>query len=96
MFTRKLLDYDAVIIAGQAKSHCVAWTIEDLLTEIYNDGRNLAEKVYLMEDCTTPVVIPGIIDYTEQANEAFQKFADAGMHVVRSSDPMVSWPGINL
>jgi len=31
---RHLLDFDAVIIAGQAKSHCVAWTISDLLAEI--------------------------------------------------------------
>ena len=27
----KLIEHDAVVIAGQAKSHCVAWTIEDLL-----------------------------------------------------------------
>ena len=26
--------YDAVVIAGQAKSHCVAWTIADLLDEV--------------------------------------------------------------
>ncbi|MDH3829823.1 MAG: hypothetical protein OET21_20530, partial [Desulfobacterales bacterium] len=88
--------FDVVIIAGQAKSHCVAWTIDDLLNEIIGSDKKLTEKVYLLEDCTTPVVIPGVIDYTEQANEAFQKFADAGMHVVRSSDPIVSWPGIGL
>ncbi len=28
----KLFSYDAVVIAGQAKSHCVAWTIDDLLS----------------------------------------------------------------
>jgi nicotinamidase-related amidase len=95
-FIHKLLDFDAVIIAGQAKSHCVAWTIDDLLNEIMGSDKQLTEKVYLLEDCTTPVVIPGVIDYTEQANEAFQKFADAGMHVVRSSDPIVSWPGIKF
>jgi nicotinamidase-related amidase len=95
-FIRKLLDFDAVIIAGQAKSHCMAWTIEDLLNEIQISDRKLSEKVYLLEDCTSPVVIPGVIDYTEQANKAFQKFSDAGMHVVRSSDPIVNWPGIKL
>jgi nicotinamidase-related amidase len=95
-FIRKLLDFDVVIIAGQAKSHCVAWTIDDLLSEISGFDKKLTEKVYLLEDCSSPVVIPGVIDYTQQANEAFQKFADAGMHVVRSSDPIVSWPGIKL
>ena len=95
-FIRELLDFDVVIIAGQAKSHCMAWTIEDLLNEIQIADRKLSEKVYLLEDCTSPVVIPGVIDYTEQANAAFQKFSDAGMHVVRSSDPIVNWPGIKL
>jgi len=95
-FIGKLLDFDAVIIAGQAKSHCMAWTIEDLLNEIQISDGKLSEKVYLLEDCTSPVVIPGVIDYTEQANKEFKKFSDAGMHVVRSSDPIVNWPGIKL
>lgn len=92
----KLLEYDAVIIAGQAKSHCVAWTIEDLLNEMVVTDRNLARKVYLLEDCTSPVVVPGVIDYTDQADYAFRKFAEAGMHVVRSTAPIDSWPGIRL
>jgi nicotinamidase-related amidase len=95
-FIKKLLDFDAVVIAGQAKSHCLAWTIDDLLSEIQVSDKNLAEKVYLLEDCSSPVVIPGVIDYTEQATAAFQKFADAGMQIVRSTDPISSWPGMNL
>ncbi len=90
----KLLEYDAVIIAGQAKSHCVAWTIADLLNEMVITDRELARKVYLLEDCTSPVVVPGVIDYTEEADAAFRKFAESGMHVVRSTDPISSWPGI--
>ena len=95
-FFRKLLQFDAVIIAGQAKSHCVAWTIDDLLQDILTQDRKLVEKVYLLEDCTSPVVVPGVIDYTDQANDVFKKFANAGMHVVRSTDPIESWPGIRL
>jgi nicotinamidase-related amidase len=95
-FFMKLLQFDAVIIAGQAKSHCVAWTIDDLLQDILTQDRQLVEKVYLLEDCTSPVVVPGVIDYTDQANEVFKKFAGAGMHVVRSTDPIENWPGIRL
>jgi nicotinamidase-related amidase len=95
-FIEKLLQFDAVIIAGQAKSHCVAWTIDDLLEGIAVRDERLAEKVYLLEDCTSPVVIPGVVDYTDEANAAFQRFADAGMHVVHSIDPIESWPGIRL
>jgi nicotinamidase-related amidase len=95
-FVETLLRFDAVIIAGQAKSHCVAWTIDDLLSEIGTSDKRLAEKVYLLEDCTSPVVIPGVVDYTDEAAEAFERFSKAGMHVFRSTDPLENWPGIML
>lgn len=95
-FIQKLLEFDAVIIAGQAKSHCVAWTIDDLLTEILAHDPNLAKKVYLLEDCTSPVVVPGVIDFTDQGDAAFQRFADAGMHVVKSTQPLDTWADISL
>ena len=90
----KLLGFDAVVIAGQAKSHCVAWTIDDLLRSPALVERELAEKVYLLEDCTSPVVVPGVADYTDEADAAFARFAEAGMHVVRSTDPIERWPGM--
>ena len=92
----KLLEFDAIILGGEAKSHCVAWTIDDLLNEIHVSDKKLAEKVYLLEDCSSPVVIPGVVDYTEEGNAAFERFAEAGMHIVRSTDPISSWPGMDL
>jgi nicotinamidase-related amidase len=88
-----LLAFDAVVVAGQAKSHCMAWTIDDLLLEEVA-GDRLAERTYLLEDCTSPVVVPGVVDYTEEADAAFERYAAAGMHVVRSTDPIESWPGL--
>jgi nicotinamidase-related amidase len=90
----ELLEFDAVVIAGQAKSHCVAWTIDDLLSGVRLRDARLVDKVYLLEDCTSPVVVPGAIDYTEAADDAFRRFAEAGMHVVRSTDPLDAWPGL--
>jgi nicotinamidase-related amidase len=84
-----LLGFDAVIIAGQAKSHCVAWTVDDLL----NDVPEIAPRLYLLEDCSSPVVVPGAVDYTDEADAAFARFTEAGAHVVRSTDPIASWPG---
>ena len=84
-----LLGFDAVVVAGQAKSHCVAWTIEDLL----GDAPEIAPRVYLLEDCSSPVVVPGVVDYTDDADAAFGRFAEAGAHVVRSTEPLASWPG---
>ena len=95
-FYKKLIGHDAVIIAGQAASHCVAWSIDDLLSEILATDPALAGKVYIMTDCTSPVVVPGIVDFTDQANAAFDRFAKAGMHIVQSTTPLADWPGIKL
>ena len=92
-FIEYLLAADAVIVAGQAKSHCVAWTVSDLLSEIQTRDPRLARKIYLLEDCTSPVVVPGVVDFTGQADEAFRAFAGAGMHRVRSTDRVEAWPG---
>lgn len=90
-FLQMLLGYDRLIIAGQAKSHCVAWTISDLLQEIQQTDTSLAEKVYLVEDLTSPVVVPDIVDFTDAADAAFAKFSDAGMHIVKSTDLIDHW-----
>ncbi len=93
---RELTQFDAVVIAGQAKSHCVAWTINDLLTQVLEGDPSLAQRVYLLEDCSSPVVVPDVVDFTGQADAAFRRFAEAGMHVVRSTEPLDRWPAIAL
>lgn len=85
----QLLNFEAVIIAGQAKSHCVAWTVDNLLTEILQIDPQLTSKIYLLEDCMSPVAIAGIVDFTDQANAAMEKFADAGINLVKSTDPFL-------
>jgi len=88
-----LLSFDAIIVAGQAKSHCVAWTVADLLTDEIPEARAISARLYLLDDCCSPVVVPGAVDYTDEAEAAFARFADAGAHIVRSTEPMASWPG---
>ncbi len=90
-FLEMLLEYDRLIIAGQAKSHCVAWTVSDLLAEIQQTDVTLAKKIYLMEDLTSPVVVPDVVDYTESADAAFAKFSEAGMHIVKSTELIENW-----
>jgi hypothetical protein len=70
--------------------------MDDLLQEIKPVDSRLAEKVYILEDCMSPVVIPGVIDCTEPAREAFQRFSDEGMHLVRSTEPLESLAGIKF
>ncbi len=90
-FVERLQRVDRLIIAGQAKSHCVAWTVADLLDDLTEKDPSLAKKIYLLDDCSSPVVVPGA-DYTEPAEQAYKKFTEAGMHRVRSVDPIESWP----
>lgn len=85
-FIQHLQEVDRLYIAGQAKSHCVAWTISDLLEDIQAVDPGLASKVYLLDDCSSAVVVPGVVDHTATANEAYARFAQAGMHVVKSTD----------
>ena len=98
-FLKTLLAADAVVIAGQAASHCVKSSIDDLLSEIVATDSSLARKIYIMEDCMSAVAIPDgkggfIADFTPQSETALQQFAAAGMHIVRSTDPIESWPGL--
>jgi len=100
-FIKTLLTADAVVIAGQAASHCVKSSIDDLLEEIVAQDRQLARKVYVLADCMSAVTVPDgkggfVADFTPQADEALKRFADAGMNVVRSTDPIDTWPGIHL
>jgi len=87
-FIEQLRQFDRLYIAGQAKSHCVAWTVADLLADIQAADPALARKVYLLEDCSSPVVVPGVVDHTEAAEAAFARFAEAGMNIVRSTEAL--------
>ena len=100
-FLKTLLTSDAVVIGGQAASHCVKSSIDDLLGEIVAQDAALARKVYLLTDCMSSVTVPDgkggfAADFTPQAEAALKRFADAGMHLVKSTDPLASWPDLHL
>lgn len=102
-FVKTLLEADAVLIAGQAASHCVKSSIEDLLGDISATDPQLARKVYILRDCMSAVAVPDparpgafLFDFTPQAEAALQKFAEAGMHVVSSAEAVTEWPGMHI
>lgn len=91
-----LLQADRIILAGQASSHCIKNTVEDLLSETWVRDRRLASKVYLLVDCMSAVTVPDsqggfAVDFTLQAEEALRRFAKAGMHLASSTTPMGEW-----
>jgi nicotinamidase-related amidase len=90
----RLLSFDALVIAGQAKSHCLAWTVRDLLQEAMSQKPEFVQRIYLLEDCTSPVVISPAIDYTQRAEADFASFAADGVHLVRSTTSLYDFPGL--
>jgi len=69
-FLNKLEEYDKIIIAGEAKSHCVLESIKQIL-EHYNTRPEVTQKVYILEDCMS--CIPGYEDETEKTFDEFKK-----------------------
>jgi nicotinamidase-related amidase len=98
---KTLLDADVIVLAGQAASHCVKSSIDDFLAEIRLKDESLVQKVYILGDCMSAVAVPDgnggfFADFTPQAEAALEEFRKAGMHVVKSTDPIDSWPDIKL
>lgn len=93
-FFKLLMDYDRVYVFGQAKSHCVLSTLRDMQEHIAKTEPDLVDKVYVLEDCMSPVPAPPLdplppaLDFPRIADEAIAECKRAGMHVVRSTDPL--------
>ena len=93
-FFQMLMEYDRVYVFGQAKSHCVLSTLRDLQAHIAGTDPALLDKVWILEDCMSPVPppplhpLPAALDFPRIADEAFVELKRAGMHVVRSTDPL--------
>lgn len=97
-----LLKEDRLVIAGQASSHCVKSSIDDLLDAIREKDPALARRVYILEDAMSAVAVPNpdspgafFADFTQDAQNALGRYAAAGMHVVRTTTPVSEWPGFN-
>lgn len=87
-----LLESDAILLGGLASSHCVKESIADFLGEIQRQDPALARKVFILRDCIAPVVIPGVADFTDDADRALKRFQDAGMKVVETGTAINDWP----
>lgn len=94
-FFKLLMEYDRIYVFGQAKSHCVLSTLNDLAGHILATDPTLAEKIWILEDAMSPVPAPPLtplpphLDFPRIAEEAIGTWRRAGMHVVRTTDPVV-------
>ena len=79
-------DYDRVYVAGQAKSHCVLETLRSVLM-YYRDQPQQIAKWHVLIDCMSSVSHPEI-DFDAMANRALEDYAQRGLKLVRSTDPL--------
>jgi nicotinamidase-related amidase len=91
----RLLAADAIVVSGQAASHCVKSTVEDLLAEVLAVDPSGARKIWLLTDCMSSVAVPDPdrageyrFDFTPEAEAAFARFEAAGCRLLRSTEPL--------
>jgi nicotinamidase-related amidase len=89
-----LMSFDRVYVFGQAKSHCVLSTLQDLRQHIERTDRSKMGRVFILEDAMSPVPAPPLdplppaLDFPRVADAALRDFRAAGMRVVRTTDPL--------
>jgi nicotinamidase-related amidase len=85
-FLDRLLSYDRVYVAGQAKSHCVLETLASIVRQVGGSPEMLS-RLRLLEDCTSSVAHPQI-DFEAMALEALEAYEAKGLRRVGASDPL--------
>jgi nicotinamidase-related amidase len=89
-----LMDNDRIYVFGEAKSHCVLATLQDLSRRIQSVDPALASKVWILEDAMSPVTpppldpLPASLNFPEVARAGMAALQQAGMRVVKTSDPI--------
>jgi nicotinamidase-related amidase len=93
-FFKMLMEFDRVYVFGQAKSHCVLSTLKDMQQNIAAVDASLMQKIFILEDATSPVPAPPItplpaaLDFPRVADQAFADLKAAGMNIVKTTDPI--------
>ncbi len=83
-FLDTLADADIVVVAGEAESHCVLETVEDLV-EDFSTKPDALQKIYFLRDCTSPVLHPDV-DFHAIAMKRFTEFEKQGVNFIDSTD----------
>lgn len=85
-FLDTLAQADVVVIAGEAESHCVLETVEDLVEDFSSQPEAL-QKIYFLRDCTSPVLHPDV-DFHAIAQARFAEFEKQGVNFINSTDKL--------
>lgn len=82
----RVIGFDQIYIAGQAKSHCVLETLATFVKH-HGEDRRAMGKLHVLEDCMSSVAHRQI-DFEAIALAAFDQYEALGLKRIRSGDPL--------
>ena len=88
---------DAIIVAGQAKSHCVRASSEHLIREIKSQDPSLVKKMYVLEDCMSSVAcrtVQGILRGLR--TKPTRRSRSSEMDCAGPHGSLASWNGLSI
>ena len=77
---RVLQDHDQVILAGEALSHCVLQTGDDIISQF---GAGNADKIAILTDCSSPVT-----GFEPQAKDFLARASAQGVRLITTTTPL--------
>ena len=82
---KKLTEHDDIVVMGQALSHCVNYSVRDLVEYLLSNGKDggieQVKRISLLQDCASSV--PGF----DEAGQEFLKYCkEEGVNVIDSVD----------
>jgi nicotinamidase-related amidase len=86
-FLNLMGNYDRLMVAGQAKSHCVLESLRQLAA-FFAGQEDILKKIFIMRDCMSSVKHPDI-DFDAIANAEFDKLEKVGFNIVDSTDTAI-------
>ena len=88
------IDADAILFAGQARTHCVLETLNQTVEMLLQRSPDLLKKMRVIEDCMSNV--PDIKDdngntivpFAKMADDRFAELKQLGVQFIKSTDPI--------
>lgn len=92
-YLERLFQFDRILIAGQAASHCVRFSVTDLVDQAKARGVDIAQRLTLLEDCMSAVTVFDsegklLVDHTDDVGVWVRDMRDQGVEVRRSTEDL--------
>ncbi|MCO5061178.1 MAG: cysteine hydrolase family protein [Kiritimatiellae bacterium] len=85
-FVDALDEYDFVVIAGEASSHCVLESVSDMV-EVFRHTPEKLDRIFILRDCMSPLRHPNV-DFEAHARAEFARYEKQGVRFINSTDPL--------